>query len=116
MNTCKTCQHYSTDGYNELCSSGDCTLYPEWREVNEDHYCGQWLADKSIIDWNTVEQKFKWIAQDADGTICVYASEPVAHNSDGLWGTDSMEGEVFREIKCAKIPNPNWMGTKSKRP
>ena len=44
MNTvCGECAHWRGDVLGA--DKGDCTLSPEWRKVEENHYCGQFRAE-----------------------------------------------------------------------
>ncbi len=121
-NICSTCKHYSTI-IGEIEPCGDCTLYPTWQVVLEAHYCGQWTTgnkDKPTaldnIDWNLVPEGYDWVAQDSNGDIYAWATEPALHNgNDGLWKWRGAKG-TEHYIGHAPLFLPRFRNNLTKRP
>ncbi len=43
---CYQCRYFSTNHFGNTV----CVLYPKWREVDRDHYCGQSKANREVVD------------------------------------------------------------------
>ena len=68
---------YTADGkfYNQ----GNITLYPHPVEIVK-------ATIKPSIDWSHVNENFKWLAMDADGTFHIYTDKPLQGNRQ--WTTN----------------------------
>lgn len=53
--------------------------------------------------------KWKWAAQDADGSWYVYENKPYVSEDAEAWAEDRPDGSIERMSKGD--PNPNWKGT-----
>jgi hypothetical protein len=45
---CETCKYYDATpnhALDKIQFDGYCTRYPEWRPVDDNHYCGEWKED-----------------------------------------------------------------------
>lgn len=121
MNECKTCKHYRPIEKQAGEDMGDCTLYPEWREVLTYHYCGQWTttAQKEEtpsplnIDWSQVPEGYDWVAQDGDGEVLAYDDEPMTGKYQ--WVIVGGDITIFHHHIPLRF-NPNWRDTLTKRP
>ena len=64
------------------------------------------------IDWSKVPKGYDWAAQDEDGCVYVFDSEPFLLEGEfGVW--DGFSGCVL--LRRDK-PNENWKNTLTKRP
>ena len=120
-NECTTCKHYKP--VHAKNPRGDCTLYPAWLDVPAAHYCGQWAASTVQeeqtpldIDWNQVPEGYDWVAQDSNGDIYAWATEPALHNgNDGLWKWRGAKG-TEHYIGHAPLFLPRFRNNLTKRP
>ena len=120
---CSECKHYKRVNDNELEDHGDCTLYPIWVDVWAAHYCGQWAStgEQQVfaaldIDWSQVPGGYDWVAQDSNGDIYAWATEPALHNgNDGLWKWRGAKG-TEHYIGHAPLFLPRFRNNLTKRP
>lgn len=83
----------------EFCQYGEaewhaCTFnQPQW------NFCSNTYRVKSkvnpSINWDHVDDKYKWLVVDGDGTGCLYTDKPTFYAADELWMADAGE--------CAKV-------------
>ena len=68
---------YTNDGKYHC--TGNVTLFPYPVEIVK-------ATTKPSIDWNHVNESFKWLAMDADGSSYIYADKPLLGNPQ--WTTN----------------------------
>ena len=69
--------YYTSDGkYHE---AGNVTLFTYPVEITK-------AVTKPSIDWSHVNENFKWLAMDADGTFHIYTDKPLQGNQQ--WTTN----------------------------
>ena len=68
---------YTADG--RVYAEGNVTLYPHPVEIVK-------ATVKPSIDWSHVNENFKWLAMDADGTFHIYTDKPLQGNQQ--WTTN----------------------------
>ena len=68
---------YTSDG--KYCADGSIVLFPYPIEIVK-------AVTKPSIDWNHVNESFKWLAMDADGSSYIYADKPLLGNPQ--WTTN----------------------------
>ncbi|MHB1266637.1 MAG: hypothetical protein ACYCY2_03415 [Acidithiobacillus ferriphilus] len=122
-NECKTCKHYKP--VHALDSRGDCTLYPAWLDVPEHHYCGQWAAGETVIsettatldiNWSQVPKGYDWVAQDSNGDIYAWATEPtIIETEEGYWRWRG-DKDTHRYIGHTSIRRPRFRNNVTRRP
>ena len=117
---CSECKHYERVNDNEPEDHGDCTLYPVWVDVWAAHYCGQWASTEDPqaldIEWEKVPEGYDWAAQDSNGDIYAWATEPkIIETEEGCWRWRG-DKDTHYYVGHTSIRAPRFRNNVTKRP
>ena len=76
---------YSTLGFNKLIAS-EIIKFPKKKEFTDDELC--------IL--RNIDKKYKWIARDESGSLCIFDEKP--KKSEEMW--DNVTHSDFIELNC----------------
>ena len=69
-------------------------------------------SEPDLLEGVAIPGWVKWVARDADGTLCGYDEEPIENENERVRAWRVASGDCCVLLEHSPNPNPNWQQTK----